>query len=309
MEKEDYNINIQVCSFIQCNCLDPEFRNDNHFTNKEAMAALKSAFNKIFHTFPDRSVRCVEALNEYRNYKDKVGEWSLDATWSAADVMRADDFWRIYCAFSPLLQYAATRILEQVCSNSASERNWKDYKLVSSKARSQLSVDKVKMLIKVHNGLKIEQADLESWRGEMMKWTEADEMCKLNLSLVQAAAIVALRFKNWIEDEWEFQAIITKNNATIDALSVKYKFLYFLDPDGDDNSIEVRRIVDIEWQLRGRMAGAVSKYNVVTQLVLRNEEVVAEDEDYVPYEINDALHNMIRGAGLHNINYVMVQKE
>jgi hypothetical protein len=141
-----------------------------------------------------------------------------------------------------------------------------------------------------------------------VKWTAADEICKLNLSLVQAAAIVALRFKNWIEDEWEFQAIVTKNTATYDALMGKYKFLYFIDPDGDNGAIEVRRVVDIEWQLR-RAGGTVSKYNVVTQLVSKDEEAVEGDEDYIPYEINEALHNMIKSAHQHNINYIMVQKE
>jgi hypothetical protein len=34
----------------------------------------------------------------------------------------------------------------------------------------------------------------------------------------------------------------------------------------------------------------------VTQLVLRNEEVAAKEEDTMPYEIKDALHNLIRGA-------------
>lgn len=71
-----------------------------------------------------------------------------------------------------------------MCSNSASERNWKDFKLVSSKARNQLSTGKVEKLIKIHNGLRIEQADLTPWRGEMQKWTTADEICKLNTVLV-----------------------------------------------------------------------------------------------------------------------------
>jgi hypothetical protein len=114
-----------------------------------------------------------------------------------------------------------------------------------------------------------------------------------------------------IEEGWEFQAVITKNNATFDALLIgKYKFLYFLDdPDGENETTEVCRVVDIEWQLR-RGTGSVSRYNIVTQLVFRNEEiVVVGDDDYVPYEINDALHNMIRGAGQHNVNHVMLQKE
>lgn len=115
--------------------------------------------------------------------------------------MSASEFWRIHGAFSPLLQYAGVRILEQVCSNSASERNWKDFKLVSTKARNQLSTEKVKKLIMIHNALRIEQADLSSWRDEMKKGTNDDEICKVNTALIQAATLIALKFKNWIEDE------------------------------------------------------------------------------------------------------------
>jgi hypothetical protein len=68
----------------------------------------------------------------------------------------------IYCSY---LSQAVIRILEQVFSNSASKRNWKDYKLVNSKAHHQVSVKKVMKFIKVHYGVKIEQADLEPWRG------------------------------------------------------------------------------------------------------------------------------------------------
>jgi hypothetical protein len=103
-----------------------------------------------------------------------------------------------------------------------------------------MSVKQAMKFVKVHNGIKVEQADLKLRRGYMLKWTAADEICKLNLSLFQAAAIVPLRFRNWIEDELECQAVITKNTAIYDALSNKYKFLCFIDPDGDN-------VVDIEW--------------------------------------------------------------
>ena len=49
-------------------------------------------------------------------------------------------------------------------------------------------------------------------------------------------SIVALRFKNWIEEEWETQAIAIKNQVTLDALSLKYNRIHFLDPDVDNDT-------------------------------------------------------------------------
>ena len=128
------------------------------------------------------------------------------------------------------LQYCATRILEQ-CSDSFAERDWKDFKLISSKTRNQLRNDCVRRLIQISCSLRIKQADLSPWRTEVGKYSIADELCMLDKDLLAASERSTSRFKNWIEDEWEVTALVTKNDASYSALKAKYFEVYFLDSD------------------------------------------------------------------------------
>jgi hypothetical protein len=257
---------------------------------------------KVFHRFSNANIRAAEAYREFIAYKGKQGHWALGETADDMKTLSPSEFWRTCCAFSPELQYAATWILEQACSNSAAERDWKDYKLTSTKARSCLAVDKVRKLIKCHNGIKIEQADEAAWRREHKKFTEVDEMCKLDAVLVAAAAIVPLRFKNYIELDTEFPAIKTKCDASERLLLPKYNFIFFTDPDVE-GEVELRRIVGIEWKVM--RPARDSQYNVVTQLVERNGVAAEDDDGFIAYLINEELHAMIRGAGVRNNNHVL----
>jgi hypothetical protein len=145
-----------------------------------------------------------------------------------------------------------------------------------------------------------------------MKFTLEDEICQLDLGLAAAERIIAIRFKNWIEDEWEFRAIVTMNVASSTALRAKYTHVYFIDPDAS-GCVEVRRVVDVEWQKGDRRNP--SMYYVVTILVSRDGELAAEIEDdaadgggYEAYTITAELHGMIAAADEHNVNYEMIEK-
>lgn len=85
--------------------------------------------------------------------------------------------------------------------------------------------------------------------------------------------------------------------------------MYFIDPEGDGD-VEVRRIVDVEWQTAKAGRGNNSKYTVVTQIIkIGGEDTTGTNDILIPYEINNVLHNMIAAAlDEYNINYVMLNK-
>lgn len=298
---EEHTVGMVMEIHLAAYCLDPEFWNDDTFSNAVAVAALKSALRKVFHRFANVNEKVSLAWREFIEYKGKQGLWALPGIAEEMKETSASEFWRTACAFSPELRYAAIWILEQKCSNSAAERDWKDYKLNSTKTRSLLEPERVKKMIKIANGIKIQQADEAGWRPELKRFTEADEMCKLDAVLVAAAAVVPLRFKNYIQLEDEFPALKTKCDASERLLKHKYSLIYFKDPEVE-GGVEVRRVVDVEWKIM--RPARDSQYNLVTQLVER-DGIIDHDDELIGYIINDELHDMIRGADSHNKNYVL----
>ena len=77
----------------------------------------------------------------------------------------------------------------------------------------------------------------------------------------------------------------TKNRAHEGLLNDKYQHVYLYDAEND----ELRRIVHVEWCTAHRPP----RYAVVTQLVNPPGD---EDEDLMPYLINESLYECILSA-------------
>lgn len=146
----------------------------------------------------------------------------------------------------------------------------------------------------LHRAAVLRENMVHNYKVELAKWTEADEMCKLSNAIAHSRTIVSVNFNNFIE-EWEAESIMTKNQAHEDRLTDKYRHLYFFDRD----SLEIRRIIQIEWKVRAR--GVVAQHACVTALIKSVEQEVScadnsDEEEYEPYFININLHEMIKDA-------------
>ncbi len=90
-------------------------------------------------------------------------------------------------------------------------------------------------------------------------------------------------------EDWETVAVRTKNNDNLAKLLNKYQYLCIRDEF--QGKVEIRRIINIEWQpstTRGESAG----YVAVTQLIGEGDE---DDEDFITnYVISSTLHDCIR---------------
>ena len=122
---------------------------------------------------------------------------------------------------------------------------------------------------------------------ELAKWTDVDEICPLDIKLIQTALIL-LPFNNYLED-WDHVARVTKNSALEKLIKDKYMYIYLYDDDATD----LRRVVDIEWKPRQRgVSGSEAQYVVVTQLITTLSD--QDDASMEPYFINSTLHEMIQ---------------
>jgi hypothetical protein len=64
-------------------------------------------------------------------------------------------WWGYYGAETPELQTLASRVLSQVCSSSAAERNWSTYGFIHSIKRNRLQSTKAKDLVYIHSNLRL----------------------------------------------------------------------------------------------------------------------------------------------------------
>ena len=134
-----------------------------------------------------------------------------------------------------------------------------------------------------------------SYRQELAKWTEVDDLCKLSKDISDSRAIVSVRFRNFLEP-WEAEAKCTKNKAYKDSLLNKYQHVYLLDQEAN----EIRRIAQIEWKTRQRGVIDEAQYTCLTILVKRldDEDREITDNEDETYMINDSLFDMIKAAPL-----------
>ena len=115
-------------------------------------------------------------MNQLQTYKGKVGEFAELHVQQAAKTMEPTTFFR---------NFGSTVVdLGIALSNEAAEINWKHYKDNSSKDRSRLLPDTVNKLIKVQQSAALRSQQFHDYKYEAMKWTKADELCKLSDELV-----------------------------------------------------------------------------------------------------------------------------
>jgi hypothetical protein len=278
-----------------------EFWDDNHFAMPNVMAAFRSALDKIFYHHGESTEECIQkAFSEFTEYKDKKGQFADRTLYKLSKNCEPGNFWRVHCSFAPHLRYASVRMLEQKEGASACERNWKEFKWVRSDLRAQLGIEKAVKLVSIHSTSLLLERDEQNYSIEYKKFTDDDELCRLDLGL-EAAQTTTLPFNNFLED-WESVAIFTMNDVNLEKLKAKYMHIHFYDADADkDHNSEVYRVVDVEWHevksSAERKAGKRSQNQVVAVCIERNGETVQEssgDKVYIGYVINKMLHSMIR---------------
>ena len=80
-------------------------------------------------------------------------------------------WWRMYGGQVPELRKLATRLLSQVASSSAAERNWSTYSFIHSVKRNRLTSKRAEKLVYVHSSLRLKSRKLPKYlEGPAARW-------------------------------------------------------------------------------------------------------------------------------------------
>jgi hypothetical protein len=132
--------------------LDPEFRLFLQHENEEVMSDFHTVVERVFK---DNVQAQVKAIQQHATYRAGHGLFSRPMADAAAKEMPAFRWWLAFGAHVPELQRVAVRVLSQVTSSSASERNWSTFDFIHTKKRNRLHCKRVRDIVYVHSNLRL----------------------------------------------------------------------------------------------------------------------------------------------------------
>jgi hypothetical protein len=130
--------------------LDPEFHEHSAASEEDVQEGLENVLERLLP--PDEAAN---AFIEYGAYRLKEGVWSRPALWAAAKGMSAHTWWDLRKGKAPALAKVAMRLLSQVSSACACERNWSTYDFIHNKLRNRLDPARAEKLVFVHSNLRL----------------------------------------------------------------------------------------------------------------------------------------------------------
>lgn len=124
--------------------LDPEYRSFLQHENEEVISGFHAMIERVYAG--DVAAQ-VNAISQHSVYRAGQGLFARPVAMAAAKEMSASRWWQAFGAHVPELQKVAIRVLSQVPSASACERNWSTFDFIHSKKRNRLHCDKVRIEI------------------------------------------------------------------------------------------------------------------------------------------------------------------
>ena len=132
--------------------LDPEYNHLLKHQNEEVITGLHAMIERIFINDIQLQVRAVQ---QHATFRAQQGLFARPMAIAAAKEMPAYAWWMSFGAHVPQLQQVAIRVLAQVTSASASERNWSTFEFIHSKKRNRLKCKRVRDVVFVHANLRL----------------------------------------------------------------------------------------------------------------------------------------------------------
>ena len=120
--------------------LDPEYRAFLQHENVEVISGFHAMIERIHAGDVAAQVR---AIQQHSVYRAGQGLFARPVAMAAGKEMPASQWWLAFGAHVPDLQKVAIRVLSQVASASACERNWSTFDFIHTKKRNRLHCDKV----------------------------------------------------------------------------------------------------------------------------------------------------------------------
>lgn len=134
--------------------LDPEYREFLQHENEEVITGFHSVIEKVYQG--DVAAQ-VKAIQQHTTYRAGLGLFARPMAAAAAKEMPAHTWWLSFGSHVPELQKVAVRVLAQVSSASACERNWSTFDFIHTKKRNRLECKKVRDVVFVHSNLRLKE--------------------------------------------------------------------------------------------------------------------------------------------------------
>ena len=130
---------------------DPEIKN-----------GFRAAISKMY-TSEDGKV----LQRQWIQFASLIGPFNkIDAKEDRDDLGQDDPigWWKFHGDDAPEIKHLATRLLSQIASSSATERNWSTYSFIHSIKRNRLTSRRAEKLVAVHSSLRLEHRKTPEYR-------------------------------------------------------------------------------------------------------------------------------------------------
>lgn len=120
----------------------PEFKN-----------GFRAAISKMYSSEEGKILR-----RQWLQFASLTGPFNKADAKEDCDDLGQDDpinWWRMHGDDAPEIKHLATRLLSQITSSSAAERNWSTYSFTHSIKRNRLTSRRAEKLVAVHNALRL----------------------------------------------------------------------------------------------------------------------------------------------------------
>lgn len=150
--------------------LDPEFQmHDFSAADPEVMNGLMDMVERLVPDVNDQA----EVLKQHTDYRQGLGVFGRPMAKAAAKTTPAYKWWLSYGGGAPLLQQVAVKVLGQVTSACACERNWSTFDFVHNKRRNKLKASRASDLVYVFSNLRLlDKATAVDFEEPMPEWGE-----------------------------------------------------------------------------------------------------------------------------------------
>jgi hypothetical protein len=160
-------------------CLDPEFISDLGVVgNDKADSCFQHLLTMINKLVPENKEKTVRKTvrGHYANFKARSGAFGTPEAWEDARDMPAHQWWEMYGMHAPELQTLAVKVLSQVSSSSACERNWSAYDFIHNRKRNRLTPARARDLVWVFtNGRLADRLDTVDNEEQFIGWDDMVE--------------------------------------------------------------------------------------------------------------------------------------
>jgi len=263
---------------------------------------------------------------EYEDFQSKSGKFGgRDYIWNSSDLRNGDShLWHKKYSM-PYTQYFgrfACRVCSKILGIGSAERNWGEVKHLKTEKRSHLSSDRTKKQATIFGADCAERARIamgskksqEDNDGEFFVWDDTDFDAELGFDsesfLAEKKNLKPKRvIKCWIEEDWEVDAVASKNAVAQAKILHKYGGLQFYDIDEK----KMCRIASDELVWLGKRKGNDGGWGLKGY----DEEWIATDENRSDHEEtwllfdNCPIHDLLSEyyAKEKGMEFVAVMKE